>query len=36
VSSADWTGAVINRGYVRRIGLTAQIAGHEQYAVHIR
>ena len=35
VLSADWTGAVINLGYVRRIGLTAEIACREQYDVHI-
>ena len=33
--SADWTGAVINPGYVRRIGLTAEIAGREPCDVHI-
>ena len=32
---AKGTGAAINPGYVRRIGLTAEIAGREQYDVHI-
>jgi hypothetical protein len=35
VLSADCTGAVINPGYVRQIGLTTEIAGREPYDVQI-